>query len=306
MYIIKDTTEFRLPDKSAVAIGKFDGIHLGHKTLLDTIMQKKEQGLLAAVFTFDPAPAAFFGDGTALELTTREEKREAFCSMGIDVLIEFPLNAQTAATLPEHFVKEYLAEKMQAVYIAAGMDLSFGKGGAGNADMLKELSAENGYQVEIIDKVNYEGTEISSTRIRKAVEQGNMELVSALLGEPYRVNGEVVHGRRLGRQLGMPTVNLIPPSSKLLPPRGVYYSRTYINNVCYKSISNIGYKPTVSVEQVMGVETYLYDFEGELYGAECTVELLSYRRPEQKFDSVDDLRAQLDKDLNDGRSYHKI
>lgn len=306
MYIIKNTTEFRLPDKSAAAIGKFDGIHLGHKALLDTILQRKEKGLLASVFTFDPAPAVFFGDGTALELTTREEKREAFHSMGIDVLIEFPLNAQTAATLPEHFVKEYLAGKMQAVYIAAGTDLSFGKGGMGNADLLKALSEENGYQVEIIDKVNYEGTEISSTRIRKAVEQGNMELASVLLGEPYRVNGEVMHGRQLGRQLGMPTVNLIPPSSKLLPPRGVYFSRTYINDACYKSISNIGYKPTVSEEREMGVETYLYDFTGELYGAECTVELLSYRRPEQKFDSVDELRSQLYKDLNSGRSYHGL
>lgn len=306
MYIIKDTTEFRLPDKSAVAIGKFDGIHLGHKALLNTILQKKEQGLLASVFTFDPAPAVFFGDGTAQELTTREEKREAFHSMGIDVLIEFPLNEQTAATLPEHFVKEYLAEKMQAVYIAAGTDLSFGKGGVGNADLLKALSVENGYQVEIIDKVNYEGTEISSTRIRKAVEEGNMELTSALLGEPYRVGGEVMHGRQLGRQLGMPTLNLIPPSSKLLPPRGVYYSQTCINNACYKSISNIGYKPTVSEEQKMGVETYLYDFTGELYGAECRVELLSYRRPEQKFVSVEELRVQLDKDLNSGRSYHGL
>lgn len=306
MHIIKDTIEFRLPDKSAAAIGKFDGIHLGHKALLDTILRKKEQGLLAAVFTFDPAPAVFFGDGTALELTTREEKREAFLAMGIDVLIEFPLNAQTAATLPEQFVKEYLAEKMQAVYIAAGTDLSFGKGGAGNADLLKALSAENGYQVEIIDKVNYEGTEISSTRIRKAIEQGNMELASVLLGEPYRINGEIIHGRQLGRKLGMPTVNLIPPSSKLLPPRGVYYSRTHINSTCYKSISNIGYKPTVSEEQAMGVETYLYDFTGELYGAECSVELLSYRRPEQKFNSVDELRTQLDKDLSCGRSYHGL
>lgn len=306
MQIIKDSTEFKLPHKSAAAIGKFDGIHLGHKALLNSILEKKNQGLLAVVFTFDPVPAVFFGDGTALELTTREEKRKAFAAMGIDVLIEFPLNVQTAAIMPERFVKEYLTEKMQAVFIAAGTDLSFGKGGKGNAALLRSLSGENRYQVEIIDKVNYEGTAISSTRVREAVEQGKMELASALLGEPYRVSGEVLHGKQLGRKLGMPTVNLIPPASKLLPPRGVYYSRSYIDGTCHKSISNVGFKPTVSNARTMGVETYLYDFAGELYGAECMVELMSYKRPEQKFDTIDGLKEQMDRDISNGRTFHGI
>lgn len=302
MQIIEQTTVFGLPGRSAVALGKFDGIHLGHRALIHKIMEQKRRGLLATVFTFDMSAAAFFG-GEEKELTTREEKRRIFRQMGVDVLIEFPLNPETAATEPEEFVRRYLAEQMQAAYLCAGPDLSFGKKGAGDYTLLARHADEYGYQVELIDKVMVDGEEVSSTRVREAVRRGEMEAAARMLGVPYSVTGNVEHGMRLGRTLGMPTANLLPEADKLLPPNGVYYARVAVDGVDYKGISNVGCKPTVSDRQMMGVETYLYDFDGDLYGRDISVQLLAFRRPEMKFDGVAGLKAQLDMDIVAGAAW---
>lgn len=302
MQIIENTTEFHLENKSAVALGKFDGIHLGHRLLLERVLKQKQRGLQTVVFTFDTSAAFFFG-GETRELSTREEKRAAFSRLGIDVLIEFPLNRETAATEPADFVARYLAGQMRTAYLCAGPDISFGRGGAGDYALLEEYAGAYGYQVELIDKVRVDGEEVSSTRIRRAVRAGEMEKVTAMLGAPYRVSGKVVHGRQLGRKLGMPTANLLPDERKLLPPNGVYYSRAEIGEKTYRGISNVGYKPTVSEDKIMGVETYLYDFAGEVYDRDMTVELLAFRRTEQAFASVEALRQQIAADVEAGRNF---
>lgn len=304
MKIIEGTTDFILSQKSAVAIGKFDGIHLGHQKLLTHLLAQKAQGLLATVFTFDIQASAFFG-GEEKELSTRTEKRAAFAAMGIDVLIEFPLNRETAATAPEAFVESYLAKKMRAAYICAGPDLSFGRGGAGDFDLLSRCADRFGYRTELIGKVRVDGEEVSSTRVRKAVRLGKMEEARRMLGKPYSAEGIVEHGNKLGRTLGMPTANLMPEEDKLLPPNGVYYTQVRFDGTdgVYRGISNVGCKPTVSEENRLGIETYLYDFEGDLYGQGITVEFLNFRRPEQKFDSVEALRTQIAADIAAGREY---
>ena len=302
MRIIENTTEFHLENKSAVALGKFDGIHLGHRRLLERVLEQKSQGLWTVVFTFDTSAASFFG-GETKELSTREEKRAVFSRLGIDVLIEFPLNRGTAATEPAEFVARYLAEQMRTAYLCAGPDISFGKGGAGDYKLLSEYSGTCGYQVELIDKVRVDGEEVSSTRVRQAVREGDMEKVSVMLGAPYCVSGKVVHGRQLGRKLGMPTANILPDVRKLLPPNGVYYSRARLGDAVYRGISNVGCKPTVSDEKIMGVETYLYDFSGEVYDRDMTVELLAFRRAERTFESVEALRRQIEADVEAGRSF---
>ncbi len=302
MRIIENTTEFQLENKSAVALGKFDGIHLGHRLLLERVLEQKKEGLQTVVFTFDTSAASFFG-GETKELSTREEKREMFSKLGIDVLIEFPLNRETAATEPSDFVARYLAGQMRTAYLCAGPDISFGKGGAGDYALLADLSGTYGYQVELIDKVRVDGEEVSSTRVRQAVREGEMEKVSAMLGMPYRVSGKVVHGRQLGRKLGMPTANLLPDERKLLPPNGVYYSRAELGEKTYRGISNVGYKPTVSEEKILGVETYLYDFSGEVYDRDMTVELLAFRRKECAFESVEALRRQIEADVEAGKNF---
>ena len=188
--------------------------------------------------------------------------------MGIDILIEFPLNIQTAATPPEEFVREILVKRMNTGFIASGKDLSFGKGGKGNSRLLTEMSAEYGYQVCVIDKVYYEDREISSTYVREMVEKGDMAGTRALLGRYYSFEGVVEHGNRLGRRLGMPTMNLYPRPEKLLPPWGVYYSRLHYEGGTYPGITNIGRKPTVNQTDIVSVETYL---ERILLREECFI-----------------------------------
>lgn len=303
MQIIEGTTQFELDKKSAVAIGKFDGIHRGHRKLLESVLSAKENGAQAVIFTFDPPANVFFGGSQDKELTTKEEKRKLFEEIGIDVLVEFPLNNETAAIRADFFIADILVKRLKAVYIAAGTDVSFGYKAEGDYRMLQELAEKYGYEVNLIEKVCYEDREISSTYVREEVAKGNMQLVTTLLGNPYKVKGQVVHGQRIGRTLGMPTVNLMPRESKLLPPRGVYYSNVIYNGRKYKSITNIGIKPTVSDIPRIGVETYLYDFEDEIYGEELTVELLAFKRPEMKFDSVEQLKAQMQADIETGRKY---
>lgn len=302
MHIIENTTEFQLDRPGAVAIGKFDGIHLGHQKLIQKIVEQKARGYLATVFTFDTSAAAFFG-GEKEELTTREEKRTVFEKMDVDVLIEFPLNRKTAATEPVEFIQRYLVRQMRAAYICAGTDLSFGRKGAGNYELLQQYADTYAYQVELIDKVRVDGEEVSSTRVRKAVRSGQMEAVTRMLGTPYSISGRVEHGKRLGRTIGMPTANLLPEQDKLLPPNGVYYSGVIIGDKVYRGITNIGCKPTVSDGHIMGVETYLYDFAGDIYGKDITVQLLAFRRPEMKFDDVDGLKAQMRKDIAAGQIF---
>lgn len=305
MQIIQGTTEFLLPGKSAVAIGKFDGIHLGHQKLLEKITEQKKNGLLAAVFTFSPAPEAFFSGKEIKGLMSTEEKRAAFEKAGIDVLVEFPLNRETAATKPECFVEDYLAGKLRAAFIAAGTDISFGQKGAGNAALLERMADKFGYFVEIIDKVCVEGEEVSSTLVREALSAGDIKKTEKLLGTPYKISGIVSHGQKFGRTIGMPTVNLLPPEEKLLPPNGVYYSAVWLDEKRYPAITNIGYKPTVSKERIIGVETYLYDFSEDVYGRHIIVELLDFKRPEMKFDSIEALKAQMHRDIEEGKDFCK-
>ncbi|MCM1126609.1 MAG: bifunctional riboflavin kinase/FAD synthetase [Lachnospiraceae bacterium] len=305
MQIIQDTTEFHLEDASAAAIGKFDGIHRGHEMLLSCILEQKRMGLIAVVFTFHPSASVYFGQAQGGELTTREEKRSRFEKLGVDVLIEFPLNKSTAAISPEDFVRDILVKKMNTKFIAAGMDLSFGRGGKGDSRLLEEMSGELGFQVTIIDKVFYKEREISSTYVREMVEQGNMQEAGALLGRYYSFEGTVERGNRLGRRLGMPTMNLYPRPEKLLPPWGVYYSRLLYEGGVYPGITNIGRKPTVNDTKTVSVETYLYDFDRDMYGKDIVTELLAFKRPEQKFESVVELKAQMERDIEEGKLYWK-
>ena len=306
MQIIAGTTQFHIEHETAVAIGKFDGIHVGHRRLLQEILDQKQHGRSACVFTFDPPPSRFFGKNAEKELTTREEKRRLFEELGVDILVEFPLNGETAATSPEDFVTEILHNRLHAAFVAAGVDLSFGAKGAGNAALLKSMASALSMEVKIIDKITLDGVEVSSTLVRSAVEQGQMQYVESLLGNPYSVRGIVQHGNRIGRSLFMPTVNLIPEEDKLLPKPGVYFSAVVLDGHTYKAISNVGLKPTVKEDKkVIGVESYLYDFDGDAYDKEIDVLFFEFRREEKKFENLEALKAQLAEDKAAGAGYRR-
>lgn len=315
MRIIENTTKFHIEDPTAVAIGKFDGFHKGHQRLLRQLEEQKGSGLKSVVFTFVPSPAAFFSGEPLRDLSTVEEKRRIFRQAGVDYLIEFPFFKEIADMEPEAFISDVLVNMINAKCVVAGDDVSYGRRGAGDCTLLKKKADEHGYKVIIIDKVLYEGREISSSYVREAIKEGNMGLAATLLGMPYYVGGEIVHGKRLGRMLGMPTVNLLPPQEKLLPPKGVYYSYVYLHSregsrpydgVQLPSITNIGTKPTVDNERQMGVETYLYNFDADVYGESMEVYLLEHKRPEMRFEGVEELKAQMQEDIAAGRRYHGL
>lgn len=303
MEIISNTTDFYLEKETAVAIGKFDGVHIGHRRLLEEILSCRRKGMAACVFTFEPAPAVLFGQSDGRELTTREEKRLLFERMNVDILIEFPLTLETAAMSPKTFVTEILAKQMNTRFIAAGNDLSFGARGEGNAELLRKMAPELGFTVRTIDKVCLNGQEVSSTYVRNRVESGDLVLAEKLMGMPYMVVGKVVQGRQIGRTLGFPTVNILPGEGKLLPPNGVYYSSVRYNGRSYRAISNVGCKPTVTDEHIMGVESYLYDFDRNIYGENIEVYLHEFRRPEQRFQDIESLKNQLEQDIAAGADW---
>lgn len=303
MEIIANTLEFQLNRKTALAMGKFDGLHVGHRKLLDRILEQRDRGLAPCVFTFEPSPAVLFGRSDGKELMSRREKRRAFEEMGVETLIEFPLTRGSAAMPPETFIREVLVQRLKCAYVAAGEDVSYGCRGAGDAALLRRLGSACGYEVQIIDKIRLGGREVSSTYVRECVENGRMEEAAQLLGTPYTVSGVVCHGAGKGAGFGMPTADLPFPEERLAPPFGVYFSRVLCGGKSYAAISNVGCKPTVTDDGRVGVETYLYDFAGDLYGTEIAVQLLSFHRPERRFESVEALKRQLQTDREAGRTY---
>jgi riboflavin kinase / FMN adenylyltransferase len=304
MQIITDLTQFHTDTKTAVAIGKFDGLHLGHRRILREILNQTE--LSSCVVTFDPLPEVFFGSLTDGLLSTREEKRRAFDRAGVELLIELPFCREIAAMEPERFITEILQWRLHAGLVAAGPDLSYGDKGRGDFALLRKMQRKCGFTVKEIDKVEYQGSEISSTRIRSLIRAGKMEEAAGCLGAPYQILGTVLHGNAVGRTIGIPTVNQIPESDKLLPPRGVYYSLVHVDGRDYPGMTNIGSKPTVSRSGAVTVETHLYDYTGDLYGRVITTFLLSYRRGEQKFSGLPELQQTMERDLKAGREFHRI
>ena len=295
MKIIKGTTEFQIQEETAISLGKFDGFHQGHQLLVDRVLQKKREGLKSLIFTFD------FGDRPVLLLP--EERRRMLGKRGVDYLLECPFVESISHMEAEKFVREILVRRLHVRYLAVGTDFRFGYQRRGDYRLLERLSAECGYQVEVVEKACYQGEEISSSRIRRELEQGHMELVNQLLGYAYSVTGEVLHGRRIGRTLGIPTTNLLPSERKLLPPNGVYATRTVIAGELFEGITNIGYKPTVGGETRKGVETYLFDLDRDLYGEILTVRFYGYERAERKFASLDELKKRIEQDVFWGRTY---
>lgn len=303
MEIISGTKDIYINGPSCVAIGKFDGVHIGHQSLLMEITgfakSHADEDFKSCVFTFDPAPEVFFGGDSAV-LTTPSEKRILFERKGIDILIEYPFDKETADTEPLDFLSDLIVGRIGAVMMAAGSDLSFGKKGLGNAELLTKYGKENGIDVSIIDKLTVsldKEYEVSSTLIRQMVTEARMEEAEKLLGIPYFICGKIVHGNHMGRELGFPTINVIPEENKLLPPNGVYTSDVIIDGKKYFGLTNIGKKPTISDHEVRGVETFIYDFDGDVYGRVAEIYLKHFCRPETRFESLDALKDKLASDI---------
>lgn len=291
--------------RSSVTLGKFDGLHRGHQKLINLIRRDQGEKNRSVVFTFDVSPRSYILHTPPKYLLTYEERRELAENLGVDILAECPFTEELMHMEPEDFAKEYLAERLHAQYLAVGPDFRFGYQRRGTPELLQELGKIYGFRTEIVEKEKYKGRDISSTFVREELEMGHIEEVNHLLGYTYFTKGEIVHGRQLGRTIGIPTANLIPPVIKKLPPNGVYITESLIQGRTYQGITNVGYKPTVK-ENFLGVETYLFSCNADLYGQEAEVRFYRYLRPEIKFSSLEELKGQMLKDIEEGKDYFRL
>lgn len=303
MRCIKEIDEIKSERQTAVTLGKFDGFHRGHQKLLFELCEAKKQGCLSVAFTFDAPPKACMNGEPLKALLSSREKCDLAERMHVDWLIVCPFTERIRNMAAERFVKEILIQQLHAKKIVTGADFRFGYQRSGDVEMLRDLSKIYGYELTVLKKEMDGGRVISSTLIREKLAQGDMEHVNRLLGYPFHVTGEIIHGAQLGRTIGMPTINLRPGADKLLPPNGVYASDVEIERNVYLGVTNIGYKPTVSGEHVCGVETYLLDTSGDFYGKTARVRLYSFQRPEQKFHSVEELTEQMRRDAKQAEAY---
>lgn len=306
MKFFRNTTEIGIEGNSAVTLGKFDGLHRGHQVLTEELFAAGREGLNTVVFTFGTHPRAQV-DGRPQELLlTNDEKRELLESQGLDVLIEYPFNDTTSHISAEAFVKDILVGQLHAKKIIVGTDFCFGYQRLGNVELLRQMSRSCGYELIVKEKLKTkEGIDISSSYIKELLKLGHMEQVNGLLGYPYSIEAPVIHGNHYGRTFGMPTINQLPAPEKLMPPNGVYVSQTIVDGKKYRSVTNIGVKPTIDGTYPKGAETYIQNFNQDIYGKTVEVQLFSYARPEMKFDSKEHLIAQMQRDNQAALDYWK-
>ncbi|WP_139488939.1 bifunctional riboflavin kinase/FAD synthetase [Brevibacillus dissolubilis] len=285
-------------DPCAVAIGYFDGVHLGHRRVIQkAVDHAKAHGIKSAVMTFDPHPREVLGQtGYTSYLTPLADKLEQMEKLDVDFVYVMTFDIAFSSVYPEDFVDEVLM-KLQARHVVVGFDYTFGYRGSGTAQTLQELAGER-YTLDIVGPVNRLGEKVSSTIIREYLHHGDVEQVRHLLGRPYKIKGTVVHGDKRGRTIGFPTANLSPVRPYLIGKNGVYGVKCSINGHTYNGVINIGIKPTFELEKkAKSLEVHLFDFAQEIYDQEMEVEFLFFIREEQKFAGVDALIAQIQKDV---------
>ncbi len=305
MKYIKNTTEFLIEEPTVISLGKFDGIHRGHELLLEQLLKKKREGYATVIFTFDIPPKKQVESEEAKVLTTNEEKMHMFESFGIDYLIECPFTKEVMCMEPEAFIR-MLVEKLSVKCIVAGEDFCFGHNRRGNYQMLKDYAKELGYEAMILPKMKEEQRDISSTFVREEIAAGRIEKANKLLGYPYFVSGIVEHGKKIGRTIGFPTINIIPPANKLLPDFGVYITKVTIEGKVYYGVTNVGCKPTIEGKNPVGIETYILDFKQDVYQKPVIVTFVKKLRGEQKFPNVEALAEQMARDVVEAKYYFSL
>ncbi|HWR18649.1 MAG TPA: bifunctional riboflavin kinase/FAD synthetase [Clostridia bacterium] len=286
-------------EKSVVALGMFDGVHAGHRQLLSTAAAlAKNEGLRFVVYTFKNHPLSVFQKSPKL-LCSFSERVKLLYSFGANLVEADDFTLELAATEPEAFVKS-LYERFNIKYAVAGFNYSFGKNGAGNTALLKELGKKLGFKTCEVEPYLFEGKPVSSTRIRMLLQEGNISASNAMLEREYSLSGTVIRNRRIGNTIGFPTANLGGIDDMALPGIGVYATRTFVDNETYHSVTSIGKNPTVGGKSV-SVETHIMDFDRDIYGKTLTVSFAEFLRGELPFDNVDELAKQIKRDVERAR-----
>lgn len=298
MKIVNSIKSFNANKPTIVTIGTFDGVHLGHKKILEKIVENAHsQNCESLVLTFFPHPRTILqADSEMKQLNTLAEKTNLLSALGIDNLVIHPFDAAFSRLTAEEFVKQVLVDTFKIKKIIIGHDHRFGRNRTANIDDLIEFGNKFGFEVEEISAKQINEVSISSTKIRNALTEGNIELANNYLGYYYSLTGIVSKGKQLGRTIGFPTANIkIVEEYKLIPQNGVYIVQSNLDGIMYHGMMNIGTRPTVD-GTTQTIEIHFFDFQKELYNQKITISLLHRMRSEQKFESVDALKKQLDKD----------
>lgn len=289
-----------------IALGFFDGVHLGHGALLHRAVEAAgERGCVAAAVTFDHHPSDFIPGAKRVPLINTAYDRNWLMHRYYDIedVIVLPFDERMRNMYWRDFVTEVLVKKYNAVHLVAGHDFHFGKGGEGNPRRLQEICAELGLGCDIIDRVELDGITVSSTHIRALLEAGDMEEAARFLGHPHLLSGPVVRGKQLGRTIGIPTANLMIPEHLLTPTFGVYATRVWMDGREYIAVTNIGVRPTVEDSDRVTVEPWILDFEGDIYDKPIRVEFFKRLRGEKKFASLEELRTEILENARETRTY---
>lgn len=306
MQYIYGTTNIKQNKNSIVVLGNFDGVHIGHQKLFDVAKIKAiQKELQVVVLSFYPPPTWILGKQPKRLLMSRADKKSKIESMGIDVLIEYPFTRQFANMSPEDFFTSILKDQLGAKVLVIGSNYYFGKGKTADASYMKKLGKDYDVEICVIDTIKNDNIEVSSSYIRSLIQDGNIEKANLLLGHPYSMSGTVIDGRKLGRQIGFPTINIIPDLDRAHPPNGVYATTTKVHDKIYWSITNIGYNPTVNGENKI-IETHIFDFSNTIYGNDVEIYFYKYIRKETKFSSIDLLKDQIKKDKDETQKILKI
>lgn len=296
------------PARTVLCLGNFDGVHIGHQKLIAETLTRTDElrgefpEIKSGVWFFQNAPLEIITDKPLPHVADLRQKLEIFAELGLDFAFIYDYEA-IGGFSPRRFVDEILKKECGCVFAVCGFNFKFGYKAMGTAGLLSDLMNGN---ASIIEPITLDGETVSSSKIRQCIADGQIEKVNMLLGRNYSINSSVIHGKQLGRKLGVPTINQRIGADMALLKKGIYTSRAYIDGQWFPSVSNIGVRPSVEDSSVVNCETYIIGFDGDLYGREIKVEFLKRLRDEKKFDSVDALKAQISADIEHTKEYFGI
>lgn len=300
MLIVRNSPDFRLEVPTVVTIGTFDGVHLGHQKILNRLAEIKAQtGLRTLVLTFDPHPRkVLFPEQKDLKLLTSvPERLELLKQMGVDVTVVYPFSLSFSETDSAFYIEDILLKQLQVRYLVIGHDHRFGRNRSGNFETLVDYANRGKFQLEEIPAQDLDQIAISSSKIRKALEEEQLELANRYLGHPYFITALVIKGKQLGRKLGYPTANLqLEDPEKIIPANGVYFVEVLVNKKTRYGMMSIGFNPTTDNDKSIKLEVHIFDFDDDLYNQHLSVKFLKRLRKEERFKNLNELQEQLKHD----------
>ena len=291
---------------TVLTLGVFDGLHLGHQRIMQTVVERaRAVEAHATAITFDPHPRAVLHPESAPPLLQTLDQRLANLEvLGVEQTIVIPFTREFASQPAEDFMSDIIHDRLHAKEVYLGKGFAFGKDRGGNIALLKSMSEKLGFVADEVDEVRLRGHRVSSSKIRQLLAEGRINLARRMLGRPYGVEGVIIRGNRRGHTIGFPTANL-KPHNRVIPRYGVYATASLVGGTWRKSITNIGVRPTFENDADPSIESYIFDFDGDLYGDVLRVRFLHRIRDERKFNGIDELKAQIERDTRRARNYFR-